>query len=86
MRNGFDEATIQQIKNQIRAAEKPKVNIRAQARQRYEIWQQYYENGEYLRFAESVINKLHKKQIEIAIRSGKLVPKYLKQNRELNRR
>ena len=35
---------------------------------------------------ESVIGKLHKKQIEIAIRSGKPIPKYLEQNRELNRR
>ena len=35
---------------------------------------------------ESVIGKLHKKQIEIAIRSGKPIPKYLEQNRELNKR
>ena len=83
------------------------------------IWQKYYQNGEWLRQAESggeanydmvdgrvnnlpkqpektkakkrkkkesVIGKLHKKQIEIAIRSGKPIPKYLEQNRELNRR
>lgn len=120
VRHGFDEASIQQIKNQIRAVEKPKVTIREQAKERYEIWQKYYVNGEYLRAAESggeanydmvdgqvnnqkkqaekpaqpkkkkkresVIHKLHKKQIEIAIRSGKPVPKYLEQNRELNRR
>ena len=34
---------------------------------------------------ESVIGKLRKKQIEIAIRSGKPIPKYLEQNRELKR-
>lgn len=118
--HGFDEAAIQQIKNHIRPAEKQKVTIWAQAKERYEIWQKYYINGEYLRAAgsggeanydmvdgqvnnqkkraeksvtpkkkkkrESVINKLHKKQIEIAIRSGKPVPKYLEQNRELNRK
>lgn len=31
---------------------------------------------------ESVLKKLHKKQIEIAIRSGKPIPKYLEQERE----
>ena len=115
VRNGFDEASIQQIKNQIRAVEKPKVTIREQAKERYEIWQKYYVNGEYLRAAESggeanydmvdgqvnnqkkavekaqkslsnrpkkrtsVIRKLHEKQIAIAKRSGKPVPRYLEQ-------
>ncbi|MCI7148377.1 DUF4316 domain-containing protein [bacterium] len=119
VRNGFDDAVKQQIRNQIRPQEQTKLIPQKQQLQRLEIWQKYYQNGEWLRQAESggeanydmvdgrvnnlpkqpektkakkrkkkesVIGKLHKKQIEIAIRSGKPIPKYLEQNRELNRR
>lgn len=119
MRNGFDDAVKQQIRDQIRPQEQTKPTPQKQQLQRLEIWQKYYQNGEWLRQAESggeanydmvdgrvnnlpkqpektkskkrkkkesVIGKLHKKQIEIAIRSGKPIPKYLEQNRELNRR
>ena len=119
VRNGFDDAVKQQIRNQIRPQEQTKLIPQKQQLQRLEIWQKYYQNGEWFRQAESggeanydmvdgrvnnlpkqpektkvkkhkkkesVIGKLHKKQIEIAIRSGKPIPKYLEQNRELNRR
>lgn len=120
VKNGLDDSARQLIKNQIHEAEKPKVTMWMQGKQRLDVWQKYFENGEYLRSVESgeeanydmvdgrvnnekktpdksgqpkskkkresVINKFHKKQIEIVIRSGKPVPKYLEQNRELNRR
>lgn len=119
VRNGFDDAVKQQIRNKIRPQEQTKPTPQKQQLQRPEIWQKYYQNGEWFRQAESggeanydmvdgrvnnlpkqpeknkskkrkkkesVIRKLHKKQIEIAIRSGKPIPKYLEQNRELNRR
>ena len=119
VKNGFDDAVKQQIRDQIRPQAQTKPTPQKQQFQRLEIWQKYYQNGEWFRQAESggeanydmvdgrvnnlpkqpektkvkkhkkkesVIGKLHKKQIEIAIRSGKPIPKYLEQNRELNRR
>lgn len=119
VKNGFDDAVKQQIRDQIRPQAQTKPTPQKQQFQRLEIWQKYYQNGERFRQAESggeanydmvdgrvnnlpkqpeknkvkkhkkkesVIGKLHKKQIEIAIRSGKPIPKYLEQNRELNRR
>lgn len=119
LKNGFDDAVKQQIRDQIRPQAQTKPTPQKQQFQRLEIWQKYYQNGEWFRQAESggeanydmvdgrvnnlpkqpektkvkkhkkkesVIGKLHKKQIEIAIRSGKPIPKYLEQNRELNRR
>ena len=119
VRNGFDDAVKQQIRDQIRPQAQTKPTPQKQQFQRLEIWQKYYQNGEWFRQAESggeanydmvdgrvnnlpkqpektkvkkhkkkesVIGKLHKKQIEIAIRSGKPIPKYLEQNRELNKR
>ena len=119
VKNGFDDAVKQQIRDQIRPQEQTTPTPQKQQLQRLEIWQKYYQNGEWFRQAESggeanydmvdgrvnnlpkqpektkvkkhkkkesVIGKLHKKQIEIAIRSGKPIPKYLEQNRELNRR
>lgn len=118
VRNGFDDTVKQQIRNQIRPQEVTKQTPLNQQKQRLEIWQKYYQNGEWLRQEESggeanydmvdgrvnnipdqpkeetpkkrkkkesVIGKLRKKQIEIAIRSGKPIPKYLEQNRELKR-
>lgn len=108
VKNGFDDAVKQQIRDQIRPQEQTKLTPQKQQLQRLEIWQKYYQNGEWLRQAESggeanydmvdgrvnnlpkqpeknkekkrkkkesVIGKLHKKQIEIAIRSGKPIPK-----------
>ena len=119
VKNGFDDAVKQQIRDQIRPQAQTKPTPQKQQFQQLEIWQKYYQNGEWFRQAESggeanydmvdgrvnnlpkqpektkvkkhkkkesVIGKLHKKQIEIAIRSGKPIPKYLEQNRELNRR
>lgn len=119
VKNGFNDAVKQQIRDQIRPQAQTKPTPQKQQFQRLEIWQKYYQNGEWFRQAESggednydmvdgrvnnlpkqpektkvkkhkkkesVIGKLHKKQIEIAIRSGKPIPKYLEQNRELNRR
>lgn len=119
VKNGFDDAVKQQIRDQIRPQAQTKPTPQKQQFQRLEIWQKYYQNGEWFRQAESggeanydmvdgrvnnlpkqpektkvkkhkkkesVIGKLHNKQIEIAIRSGKPIPKYLEQNRELNRR
>lgn len=118
VRNGFDDFVKQQIRNQIQSQEYAEPTLQKQALQRLEIWQKYYQNGEWFRQAESggeanydmvdgrvnnlpeksekirpekrkkresVIRKLHRKQIEIAIRSGKPIPKYLEENRELNR-
>jgi hypothetical protein len=119
VKNGFDEETKQQIRSRIDSPSQQKPSVQKQQMQRLEIWQKYYQNGEWLRAAESggesnydmvdgrvnnmpkepekkaptkkkkkesVINKLHKKQIEIAIRSGKPVPKYLEKDSELNKR
>ena len=48
--------------------------------------QEYRMGKSFADFAGKNAKKFHKKQIEIAIRSGKPIPKYLEQNRELNRR
>lgn len=99
---GFDETTIQKIRDFLHPPEKP---LPVPEKPQMEQWQKYYENGEYLRSAEmteeqnynmvdgrlnnisskkqskqagkvrtSVLNKLHQKQREIAIRSGKSQP------------
>lgn len=99
---GFDEATIQTIRDFLHPPEKP---LPVPEKPQMEHWQKYFENGEYLRSAEmaeeqnynmidgrmnnisskkqskqtgkvraSVLNKLHQKQREIAVRSGKQQP------------
>lgn len=99
---GFDEATIQTIRDFLHPPEK---SLPVPEKPQMEQWQKYFENGEYLRSAEmseeqnynmidgrmnnisskkqskqtgkvrtSVLNKLHQKQREIAVRSGKQQP------------
>lgn len=100
--SGFDENTIQKIREFLHPPEKP---LPVQEKPQMEQWQKYYENGEYLCSAEmteeqnynmidgrmnnisakkqpkqkekdknSVLEKLRRKQKEIAIRSGKQQP------------
>ena len=52
--NGFDDRTIQQIRNYLNAPQAAVNHTRTQAGKiKLEIYQQYFENGEYLRSVES---------------------------------
>lgn len=54
--NGFDDKTIQQIREYLHPKESEAVKDMSRmpdGRPRQEIWQKYYENGEYLRSVES---------------------------------
>lgn len=54
-KNGFTEETIEQIRQSLKELEERQVAEVSQAqgkKPRLEIWQQYFENGEYLRAAE----------------------------------
>lgn len=50
--NGFDEETIQQIRQFLHPSE-PLQDVPTPEKPQMEIWQKFYENGEYLRSAES---------------------------------
>lgn len=53
VKNGFDDDVKHQIRDQIRPQEETKPTPQKQQLQRLEIWQKYYQNGEWLRQAES---------------------------------
>ncbi len=109
---GFDEATLQKIRDFMCPPEKP---VPVPERPQMEQWQKYYENGEYLRSAEmteeqnynmvdgrlnnisgkkqakqkertSVLEKLYRKQKEIAVRSGKQPEQAMGADMERNRK
>lgn len=50
--SGFDEKTVQQIRQYLHLEEQS-LNVPAPTKPEMEIWQKFYENGEYLRSAES---------------------------------
>ena len=50
--NGFDEKTVAQIRRYMNPHEQPRHRL-SEEKPPMEIWQKYYENGEYLRSAES---------------------------------